>query len=87
VLPVALSGTNRVQPVGRRGLRPAKVTVRFGELVDPAPLADRVAAGEIGPGRARRDLTDEVMAAIAAMSPQDRAEGYNTATSAGDISA
>jgi len=87
VLPVALTGTDRVQPVGRRGLRPAKVTVRFGPLVDPVPLADRVAAGEVGPGRARRDLTDEVMAAIAAMSPQEPAEGYNTAVSDDDVPA
>jgi 1-acyl-sn-glycerol-3-phosphate acyltransferase len=87
VLPVALTGTDRLQPVGSRGLRPAKVTVRFGPLLDPGPLADRLAAGEVGPGRARRDLTDEVMAAIAGMSPQPRADGYNPASSAADLSA
>ena len=87
VLPVALQGTDRVQPIGTRGVRPAKLRVRFGPLIDPVPLAEKLAAGELGPGRARRDLTDEVMAAIAAMSPQERADGYNGVTSAGDISA
>src|SRR4051812_18187952 len=87
VLPVALYGTNDVQPVGSRGIRPRKIKVSFGPLVDPKPLAARMAAGEMGPGKARRDLTDDVMAAIAAMSPQERADRYNEASSAGDISA
>jgi 1-acyl-sn-glycerol-3-phosphate acyltransferase len=88
VLPVALEGTDRVQPVGRRGLRPAKLRVRFGPPVDPGGLAAKLDAGEVGPGRARRELTDEIMAAIAAMSPQPRATGYNEAASSdGDISA
>jgi 1-acyl-sn-glycerol-3-phosphate acyltransferase len=87
VLPVALHGTNRVQPIGSRGLRPAKVRVSFGPLVDPVPLAAKLATGDLGPGRARRELTDEVMAAIAAMSPQEHADGYNDVSSAGDISA
>jgi 1-acyl-sn-glycerol-3-phosphate acyltransferase len=88
VLPVALEGTDRVQPIGRRGLRPAKLRVRFGPVIDPSGLAAKVDAGVLGPGRARRELTDEVMAAIAAMSPQPRAGGYNQAASSdGDISA
>jgi 1-acyl-sn-glycerol-3-phosphate acyltransferase len=88
VLPVALEGTDRVQPIGRRGLRPAKLRVRFGPVIDPSGLAAKVDAGVLGPGRARRELTDEVMAAIAAMSPQPRAGGYNqAAASDGDISA
>jgi 1-acyl-sn-glycerol-3-phosphate acyltransferase len=87
VLPVALEGTDRLQPIGSRGLRPAKVRVRFGPLIDPGPHVARMASGEAGPGRARRDLTDEVMAAIAAMSPQERADGYNPASSAADVGA
>ena len=87
VLPVALQGTNRVQPIGSRAVRPAKLRVTFGPLVDPLPLAAKMAAGELGPGRARRELTDQVMAAIAEMSPQERADRYNDVTSAGDISA
>jgi 1-acyl-sn-glycerol-3-phosphate acyltransferase len=87
VLPVALEGTDKVQPIGRRGLRPAKLRVRFGPLIDSGGLAAKLEAGEIGPGRARRELTDEVMAAIAAMSPQPRADGYNQSPSSdGDIS-
>ena len=87
VLPVALQGTNRVQPIGSRAVRPAKLRVTFGPLVDPVPLAAKMAAGELGPGRARHELTDEIMAAIAEMSPQERADRYNDVTSAGDISA
>jgi 1-acyl-sn-glycerol-3-phosphate acyltransferase len=87
ILPVALQGTNEVQPVGARGLRPRKIRVQFGELIDPVPLAARMAAGELGPGRARRDLTDQIMDAIGAMSPQEPAGRYNEASSAGDISA
>jgi 1-acyl-sn-glycerol-3-phosphate acyltransferase len=88
ILPVALEGTDRVQPIGRRGLRPAKLRVRFGPLIDSGGLAAKLEAGDIGPGPARRELTDEVMAAIASMSPQRRAEGYNQSPSSeGDINA
>ncbi|MFZ0159956.1 MAG: lysophospholipid acyltransferase family protein, partial [Kineosporiaceae bacterium] len=37
VVPVALIGTDRVQPVGARLPRPHPVHVHFGEPVDPAP--------------------------------------------------
>jgi 1-acyl-sn-glycerol-3-phosphate acyltransferase len=71
VVPVALTGTDRVQPVGARGVRIAPVRVRFGPPVDPADYAGMPA------GRARRALTDEVMERIAGMSPQERADTYN----------
>jgi 1-acyl-sn-glycerol-3-phosphate acyltransferase len=64
VVPVALSGTERIQPVGTRVPRPGKVTVRFGE-----PLRFTPPAG-LRPGTARRQVTDEIMAAIAALSGQ-----------------
>ena len=71
VVPVTLTGTDRVQPVGARGVRIAPVLVRFGRPVDPADYAGLPA------GRARRELTDEVMKRIAAVSPQQRADTYN----------
>jgi 1-acyl-sn-glycerol-3-phosphate acyltransferase len=71
VVPVALTGTDQVQPVGSNRLRVRPVTVRFGAPVDPAAYAGLPA------GRARRELTDEVMDRIAALSPQERAEAYN----------
>jgi len=71
VVPVALSGTDKVQPIGTKGIRPAKVTIQFGEPLDLSRH------GKADSGRARRHATDEVMDAIAAMSGQERADGYN----------
>lgn len=71
VVPVALSGTDKVQPIGSKGIRPAKVTIQFGEPLDLSRH------GKADSGRARRHATDEVMDAIAAMSGQERAQGYN----------
>jgi 1-acyl-sn-glycerol-3-phosphate acyltransferase len=76
VVPVALAGTDRVQPVGARLPRIHRVRVMFAPPVDPAPFVARVEASG-GAGRARREITDQVMDAIAAMSGQQRADGYN----------
>lgn len=76
VLPVAFTGTDEVQPVGHRLPRIRRITVSFGEPVDPAPWIERVAT-EGGAGQARREITDLVMDRIAAMSPQVRAAEYN----------
>jgi 1-acyl-sn-glycerol-3-phosphate acyltransferase len=81
VVPVALSGTDRVQPVGARGVRIAPVRVRFGAVVDPAAYAGLPA------GRARREVTDEVMERIAALSPQERADAYNEPPGADEVDA
>lgn len=72
VVPVAIRGTERIQPVGSRFVRPAKVWVEFGS---PLRLAEPYAA--LPPGRARRLIADEVMAAIQAMSGQEFAGRYN----------
>ncbi len=71
VLPVGLIGTENIQPVGARFPKLAKVTVRFGEPIGIERFAGMPA------GKARRLLTDEVMDAIAALSGQERAPGYN----------
>lgn len=70
VVPVAILGTDRIQPVGVRLPRPGRVTVRFG-----APL--RFAAATGSAARARREATDEIMAAIQGLSGQVRADDYN----------
>ncbi len=72
VVPVALVGTDRLQPVGSRRPRLAKVSVQVGPPVEVEGRFDGVPAG-----RARRELTDEVMAAIHAMSGQEVAGRYN----------
>ncbi len=75
VLPVGVIGTDRVQPVGATVPRPGRrITIRFGEPVLPSSYE------KLAPGRARRELTDEVMERIAALSGQERAGAYNERT-------
>jgi 1-acyl-sn-glycerol-3-phosphate acyltransferase len=71
VVPVAVIGTERVQPVGARFPRPVKVIVHFG-----AALSFGETPGA-RPGPARRQATDEIMDAIAELSGQPRADCYN----------
>ena len=68
VVPVALEGTDRLQPVGKRLPRPHRVTVRFGQ-----PLTF---TGDPKSAAARRAVTEEVMRAIAGLSGQERADRY-----------
>ena len=72
VVPVAVSGTQDIQPVDARFPRLAKVSVTFGA---PLHFTERYAG--VPQGRARRAVTDEIMDAIAALSGQERADGYN----------
>ena len=71
VVPVALSGTQDIQPVGSRIPRIRRVTVRFGEPLDFSHLRDAK------PGPARREATDAVMAAIHELSGQEVVRRYN----------
>jgi len=71
VVPVGLVGTDRVQPIGARFPRLHRVRVAFGEPVHPEAYTG------LPPGRARREIADTVMDRIAALSGQERAEGYN----------
>jgi 1-acyl-sn-glycerol-3-phosphate acyltransferase len=68
VVPVALEGTERLQPVGKRLPRPHRVTVRFGQ-----PLTF---TGDPKSPRTRRAVTDEVMLAIGELSGQERADRF-----------
>ncbi|MGY1739314.1 MULTISPECIES: lysophospholipid acyltransferase family protein [unclassified Blastococcus] len=68
VVPVAVTGTDRVQPVGATWPRPHRVTVSFG-----APLTFPEHRGAARNGRARREVTDRIMLAIAGLSGQEKA--------------
>lgn len=72
VVPVGLQGTEQLQPVGTRFPRPVKVTLNFGPPLDFTGQFDGVP-----PGRARREATDQIMAAIAELSGQELAGIYN----------
>jgi 1-acyl-sn-glycerol-3-phosphate acyltransferase len=72
VVPVGLRGTQQIQPVGTTFPRRAEVTMRFGEPLNLAGANDGVP-----PGRARREATDAVMAAIRELSGQEAAGVYN----------
>jgi 1-acyl-sn-glycerol-3-phosphate acyltransferase len=72
VVPVGLVGTERLQPVGTRVPRLVRVTVSFGPPLDFRGHDDGVPSG-----RARRRVTDEIMAAIAKLSGQTPAGVYN----------
>jgi 1-acyl-sn-glycerol-3-phosphate acyltransferase len=72
VVPVGLIGTDASMPVGARmPSMSERITVRFGEPLD---LSRHGAATS---GRARRGATDEIMAAIHALSGQELAGVYN----------
>ncbi|KIH99182.1 acyl-phosphate glycerol 3-phosphate acyltransferase [Streptomonospora alba] len=72
VVPVGLTGTERIQPIGARVPRIAPITVRFG-----APLDFSIGYDHLKTGRARRLVTDEVMAAIQRLTGQEEAGVYN----------
>ena len=72
VVPVGLHGTDRIQPVGARLPRLARVRVAFGPPIEPGTRF-----ADMPSGRARRLLTDEVMAAIATLSGQEETGVYN----------
>jgi len=72
VVPVGLTGTEHLQPVGSTLPRLAKVTVRFG-----APLRFEGRYDGVPAGRARREVTDLVMNEIQKLSGQEFAGVYN----------
>ena len=72
VVPVGLVGTERLQPVGARLPRLAKVSVTFGEPIQVAGEYDGMPSG-----RARRELTDRIMAGIQELTGQEEAGVYN----------
>ncbi|CAL8897422.1 1-acyl-sn-glycerol-3-phosphate acyltransferase [Kocuria varians] len=73
VIPVAMIGTDRMQPLGSRFPDPrrARITTVFGEPMDFSHLMS-----QHGDHATLRRVTDEIMAAIQQLSGQERAEGY-----------
>ncbi|WP_046470758.1 lysophospholipid acyltransferase family protein [Allosalinactinospora lopnorensis] len=67
VVPLALSGTDRILPAGARTPAFRRIGVRFGPAVDLSPWA-----GEAGRARSRRSATDAIMAAIQRLSGQQQ---------------
>ena len=80
VVPVGLIGTDKVMPRGAKipSLR-ERITVKFGEPIDVS------VHGAATSGRARRLATDEIMAAIHALSGQELAGVYNEPPAQGTI--
>jgi 1-acyl-sn-glycerol-3-phosphate acyltransferase len=68
VVPVAILGTDRIQPIGSRSIHPHRFSVIFGQ-----PLTFPEQKGMAGNGRARRVVTDRIMEAIADLSGQEKA--------------
>jgi len=80
VVPVGLIGTNDAMPVGAKmPKRHPRVTIRYGEPIDLTHL------GTANSGKARRLATDEIMAAIHALSGQELANVYNEVPAANPV--
>jgi 1-acyl-sn-glycerol-3-phosphate acyltransferase len=71
VVPVAMIGTNQVQPIGRVIPRLSRVEIRIGTPIQPptSPAGTDPNAQKVQ----LREFTDRIMAAIAALSGQERA--------------
>ncbi|EWC61240.1 1-acyl-sn-glycerol-3-phosphate acyltransferase [Actinokineospora spheciospongiae] len=72
VVPVALVGTDRVQPAGTRLPRPRRIKVVFGEPLDFSRYAGLGNSLPI-----RRAVTDEVMYALMELSGQEYVDSYH----------
>ena len=68
VVPVGITGTDRIQPVGASWPRPHRFTLVFGK-----PLTFSEHRGMAGSNRARREVTDTIMEAIAELTGQEKA--------------
>ncbi|WP_017613437.1 lysophospholipid acyltransferase family protein [Nocardiopsis salina] len=67
VVPLALSGTERILPPGRKVPSFNRVGVRFGTPVDLSPWS-----GQAHRARPRREASDAIMAAVAKLSGQEQ---------------
>ena len=71
VIPVAMIGTDRVNPIGSRMWRPFKVHIRVGEPLDFSRYA-----GMVGDRFIERSMTDEIMYALMELSGQTYVDLY-----------
>lgn len=74
IIPVGLTGTERVQPIGSSIPRPFRgpVRIRFGEPIQPANYRYG------GSRRRRQQMLDDVMASIASMTDQTRSPEFSS---------
>ncbi|MFC7344025.1 lysophospholipid acyltransferase family protein [Saccharopolyspora griseoalba] len=77
VVPVALTGTDKLQPRGTKIPRPAPVTVRFGDPLDFSRYAGMDSSLPV-----LRSITDEIMYAISELSDQQYVDKYQKPGSA-----
>jgi 1-acyl-sn-glycerol-3-phosphate acyltransferase len=82
VVPIAMIGTEKVQPIGRSIPSPGRVGVIFGEPLDFSHLADR--KDEIA---VLRQVTDEIMEAIRRLSGQEYVDVYAADVKSGRVEA
>jgi 1-acyl-sn-glycerol-3-phosphate acyltransferase len=73
VVPVAMVGTDRANPVGSRFWRPLRIGIRIG-----APLDFSRFYGVTDDRQVERAMTDEIMAALDELSDQDYVDVYAT---------
>lgn len=71
VVPVAMLGTHKVQPIGRRIPRPGRIGIRIGQPLD---FSDRL--DQAGDPQVLRQVADEIREAIQALSGQQYADVY-----------
>ncbi len=71
VVPVAIEGTDRVQPRGRAVPKPGRIGLRIG-----APMDFTGRDAGTPRGRAAREVTDEIMEAIRDLSGQEYVDDY-----------
>lgn len=71
VIPVAMIGTDEMNPIGSKMWKPAKVTVRIGEPIDFSRFE-----GMSGNRFVERTVTDEVMYALMRLSDQQYVDIY-----------
>ncbi|MDO4685941.1 MAG: lysophospholipid acyltransferase family protein [Corynebacterium sp.] len=87
IIPVAMLGTRKANPIGSWILRPAKVDIRVGEPIDPVAYVE---SKGLDPDsyEAARALTDHVVQTLAELSGQEYVDAYaadvKAALAAGD---
>ncbi|MCT2007371.1 lysophospholipid acyltransferase family protein [Micrococcus lylae] len=82
VVPIAMIGTDKVQPIGQSLPRPGRVGVIFGEPLTFSHLKDR--KDEIA---VLRQVTDEIMEAIRRLSGQEYVDVYAADVKSGHVQA
>lgn len=82
VVPIAMIGTDKVQPIGQSIPHPGRVGVIFGEPLDFSHLQDR--QDEIA---VLRQVTDEIMEAIRRLSGQEYVDVYAADVKGGRVEA